>query len=76
MKWTIIDTNQVPMVKQLISPLLCYCDIQEGLNIEECLPSTPTSSQVNILQGHDKVLPPSTLKISTKELNMYPKKIH
>ena len=47
----ITTTTQDPVSVKLISPPTCFCDLQEGINSEVCLPTNQRASLVRTLQG-------------------------
>ena len=70
------ETNKVTLVIYIISPTPCCGDLQEFLNSEGFLNLTNTESQVKTMKGQAQVLPPFTSTPSSKELNMYPHRLH
>ena len=65
-------TTQYPFPVYPLSLPPCFCGLQEGLNSESCLPTTPISSQVKTLQGQDpsQFLRPSNSLLSKEYLYM------
>ena len=69
-------TTYEPLSVDPISSPTCCCGLQEGLNIEGCLPTAHTESQVKILQGHPQS--PSSVHLFTlrKYLNISHQKLY